>query len=143
MNKNDERNEKLLKVIEETEQALVKPEVNLRTNCTLEIFGCKKNLHVCNTDDLILLKVQINMLIMSANDMEIHPLDVKISGFSLSDWMADIDAKIEMAKYKKKKSDLDKMKKKLNDLLSEDRRNEIQLDIIESTLRSDFSALIP
>ncbi len=135
MNKNDTRNEALVKQIEAKEKALVKPNIQLRTNCSLNIFGNNKNLNVCNMEQLVLLKVQLNVMVMSANDLGISPDDVMIGGFSLTDWMSDIDAKIEVCKYNEAKTKLNQMKSNLNKLLSEDRRTEMALDNIEDVLK--------
>lgn len=135
-NKNDSRNEALVKQIEAKEKALIKPVVQFRTNCSLELFGCKKNLNVCRIDELILIKVQLNTMVLSAKDMGITADEVKIGGYSMTDWISDVDAKIEMAKYNEAKTKLTQMKTNLNKLLSEDRRTEIALDAVEETLNN-------
>lgn len=134
MNKNDTKNEALVKQIEQKEKTLVKPNIQLKTNCSLNIFGSTKNLNVCNKEALVLLKVQLNMMGISAKDMGISADEVIIGGFSLTDWMSDINAKIELCEYNDAKTALAKMKDKLNKLLSEDRRTEMALNDIESML---------
>ena len=131
MNKNDTRNEALVKQIEQKEKALVKPNIQLKTNCSLNLFGATKNLNVCNLENLTLLKVQLNMLAMSAKDMGMPADEIMIGGFSITDWMSDIDVKMELCKYNEAKTSLNRMKEKLNKLLSEDRRTEMALDGIE------------
>ena len=134
MNKNDTRNEALVKQIEQKEKALVKPNIQLKTNCSLNLFGATKNLNVCNLENLTLLKVQLNMLAMSAKDMGMPADEIMIGGFSITDWMSDIDVKMELCKYNEAKTSLNRMKEKLNKLLSEDRRTEMALDGIEEML---------
>ena len=104
------------------------------TNCSLNLFGATKNLNVCNLENLTLLKVQLNMLAMSAKDMGMPADEIMIGGFSITDWMSDIDVKMELCKYNEAKTSLNRMKEKLNKLLSEDRRTEMALDGIEEML---------
>lgn len=135
MTKNDARNEALVKQIEQKEKALVKPNAQLKTNCSLTLFGTTQNLNVCNMEQLILLKVQLNTMVLSAKDLGLSATDVTIGGFSIADWMRDIDVKVEVCKYNEDKKKLDQMKTNLKKLLSEDRRTEMALDNIEDILK--------
>lgn len=135
-NKNDLRNATLLKQIESKEKTLKKPILDLHTNCSLELYGQRYNLNVLRTDDLVSLKVMINALIISAKDMGMNPDNVKLSNYPLTEWMHDLDNKIEMVKFREEEKTLESMKNKLNKLLSEDKRTEMALDDIEEMLNN-------
>lgn len=135
-NYNDTRNETLLKQIEARQQNLKKPVVDLRTNCMLEIGGEKQNLNIMKMEKLVTTKIMVNAWRLSAIEMGMKPDDVKISGFSISDWLHDIDNKMEVAKYREEEAALESMKGKLHKLLSEDKRTSMALDDIESQLKS-------
>ena len=134
--KNDNRIIDLQKSIELKEKSLQKPNFQPKTNCNLILNDKRYNLHVLEENDLILLMVQLNSLILSAKDLKINVDNVKISGFNLSDWMTDIQSRIEVFSYQKNVKDLESMKKQLSKLLSEDKRTELELDSIESTLKN-------
>ena len=52
------------------------------------------------------------------------------------DWACDISEKIESIKYRDKKRELTNIEKQLNSLLSDDKQTELQIDSLESLLKS-------
>lgn len=97
------------------------------TNCLLVFDKVTYNLHV---DASQLLLLRLNSLVMSAQDLGIDPKECIISGFSLIDWIEDIKSFLAIQQYRKEKSDLAKLEKQLDSLLSEDKRTELELDSI-------------
>ena len=75
-------------------------------------------------------------IILSADSLKIPAEEIKISGFSLVDWACDISEKIESIKYRDKKRELTNIEKQLNSLLSDDKQTELQIDSLESLLKS-------
>ena len=88
------------------------------------------------TENLNYLLVKVHSLILSADSLKIPAEEIKISGFSLVDWACDISEKIESIKYRDKKRELTNIEKQLNSLLSDDKQTELQIDSLESLLKS-------
>ena len=126
--KNDERIIELKKVIEKKREELNNMHHRFvpRTTCILQLDGETYNLNV-STENL-------NYLL--ADSLKIPAEEIKISGFSLVDWACDISEKIESIKYRDKKRELTNIEKQLNSLLSDDKQTELQIDSLESLLKS-------
>lgn len=101
------------------------------TNCLLVFDKVTYNLHV---DASQLLLLRLNSLVMAAQDLGIDPKECIISGYSLIDWIEDIKSFLAIQQYRKEKSDLAKLEKQLDSLLSEDKRTELELDSIAALL---------
>lgn len=132
MSKNDERVLQLKKIIEEKKSELkaVKRFTPL-TNCVLNLDNQNYNLNVLQLDDLKLLLVRLNMYLMSANDLD---MELNISGYNISEWMVDVKSKIEIFEYKKKESELKMLETKLDKMLSDEKKTELELDEIAALL---------
>lgn len=103
------------------------------TNCILEFKGTTYNINACSAEMLTLLLVELNMYIMSAADLGVA-LPV-LSGYPIEIWMTDIKNKISVLSVKQEESNLRKMEVKLDKLLSDDKKTELELDEIASLLR--------
>lgn len=132
MSKNDERVLQLKKVIEDKKAELkaVKRFTPL-TNCVLDLDGQKYNLNVLQLTDLQLLLVKLNMYLISAKDLGIN---LEITGYNIAEWIADIKSKIEIFEYKKKESELKALEAKLDKMLSDEKKTELELDEIATLL---------
>lgn len=130
---NDERIIKLKNQIEEKKAELSKQNDKLipKTNCLLVLDDISYNLHV-NTSHQLLVKV--NMMVMSAKDLGLDPDKFMISGYSLTDWLDDIKNYIKVNTYKEEKKKLDKLEKQLDNLLSDTKRTELEIDNIEAMI---------
>lgn len=132
MSKNDERVLQLKKVIDEkkAELKVVKRFAPL-TNCVLSLDNQNYNLNVLQLDDLKLLLVKLNMYLMSAKDLKIN---LEISGYNIAEWIVDVKSKIEIFEYKKKESELKTLEIKLDKMLSNEKKTELELDEIAALL---------
>lgn len=130
--KNDERVLRLKQVIAKKKSELKssKKFVPL-TNCVLDLEGQKYNLNVLHLDDLQLLLVRLNMYLMSAKDLDIN---LEISGCNIAEWITDIRCKIEIFEYKKKEAELKTLEAKLDKMLSDEKKTELELDEIAALL---------
>ena len=135
MSKNDDRILELKKQIEDKRKAISEKKIRFvpETNCVLNMDGITINLNVCSDDALVLLLIRLNSYLMSAVDLGIP--DFEISGYSVTDWIKDIKSKLEVSSLKKEETDLKKMESKLDKLLSNDKKTEIEIDEIASLLR--------
>lgn len=70
---------------------------------------------------------------MSAKDLGMD--DFEISGYSVISWIKDIKSKLEISNVKKQQSDLKAMERKLDKLLSDDKKTELELDDIAALLK--------
>ena len=131
--KNDERIMQLKQQIEKKRNELA--EHNNRfvpiTNCLLVLDKVTYNLHVESSEMLL---IKLNMIAMSAKDLSIDTSKLIISGYSLNDWIEDVKSNLEVQRYKKEKSDLNALEKKLTALLSEDKQTELEIDKLAALL---------
>lgn len=134
MSKNDDRILELKKKIEEKKQALAEKKVRFvpETNCILNMNNLTFNLNVCSDDTLLLLLIRLNAYRMSAKDLDLEGFE--ISGYDVSLWMKDIQSKLDVSNLKKEESDLKKMEAKLDKLLSDDKKTELEIDDIAALL---------
>ena len=131
--KNDERIMQLKEQIEAKRKELATKTSRFTpvTNCLLVIDKVTYNLHV-ESSELLLIKV--NMMAMSAKDLGLDISKVIISGYSLADWIDDIQNYLKVQSYKDEKRKLEKLEKQLDALLSDDKRTELEIDSIAALL---------
>lgn len=136
MSKNDEKILELKKQIREKKNSIDKTvKFTPETNCILQLNGVNNNINVLSQDCLTLLMVQLNTYIMSAKNLELNIGAIIISGYSVLEWINDIKCKISVIKYKEEMSKLKTMELKLDKLLSEDKKTELEIDEIASLLQ--------
>lgn len=134
MSKNDDRIIELKKQIETKKNILAEQRFRFvpETNCILELDGLTYNLNVCTEDTLTLLMVKLNTYVMSAKDLDI-PSPI-ISGYEIDLWISDIKHKLAANANKREETNLKKMETKLDKLLSDDKKTELEIDEIASLL---------
>lgn len=134
MSKNDDRILELKKQIKTKEEELAKKKAKFIavTNCILIFENENYNINVLNEEQLILLATRINLYIMSAKELKLAL--PKFNGFELEDWITDIKNKLEVLAYKKEERELKEFQKKLDKLLSDEKRVELELDEIAASL---------
>ena len=97
------------------------------TNCVLDLEGQKYNLNVLQFNDLQLLLVRLNMYLMSAKDLGIS---LEISGYNIAEWITDT----AIFEYKKKEAELKILETKLDKMLSDEKKTELELNEIAALL---------
>ena len=134
MSKNDDRILELKKQVENKKKEIAKKNVKFvpETNLVIEINGIKTNINVLNEKDLKSLLVILNMYRMSAIDLKMN--DFEISGYKVDQWMNDVKSKINMKTLKNEEAELKRLEEKLDKLLSEDKKTELELDSIATLL---------
>ena len=105
------------------------------TNCSIEFEGVRSNIQALPKEQLISLMVKLNSLLLSAKDLGVSN-EYTISGYGLVDWITDIKAKIEIISRKDEEKALKVMESKLEGLLSEGKKVELELNEIESILKN-------
>jgi hypothetical protein len=132
-NKNDERILELRSQIKEKKLKLkTKKKFTPVTNCSIEIDGLRYNLNVLQKDLLILLLVKLQAYKMAANELNVN--EIKISGYDIKDWIADIQLKIEIISFIEKEDELKQIENKLNIMLSNEKKVEFEINEITDLL---------
>lgn len=103
------------------------------TNCSFEIFGVRYNLHTLNTEQLLYMQMILNSHLMSAKNLGTEK-QVKISGYILDDWLADISARLMIVNRREEEAKLKAMEARLHNLLSTDTRVSLEIDDIEKSI---------
>jgi hypothetical protein len=135
MSKNDDRILELKKQIEAKKNDLSERKVRFtpETNCVLDLDGSKYNLNVLDDGSLMLLMLKLNLYNMSADNLKIpHPI---LSGYYIDLWISDIKSKLAVSGMKREEVDLKRLESKLDKLLSEDKKAELEIDEIASLLK--------
>lgn len=135
--KNDERILELKKQIEERKNELGKqPRFTPVTTCLFNREGCRVNIHtLTSVKDINSLLVFFNTYAMSAKDLDIDCAEVELDGFSVVDWMEDLKSKKAVVEYSAKKEQLTALEKKLDKLLSDDKKTELEIEAIADLIR--------
>lgn len=135
--KNDEKVLLLKDEIKKKEEELNKLSTSFAPKTNL-IFG-KRNLNVAKENDL--LEITRELILAQKVDEEIKSKDFgfneeyfKIHGYTIEDWLHDIKKKMESMRVMQEKQKLSKLKAKLETLLSEDKRVELELDEISKSI---------
>jgi len=135
MSKNDDRILELKKQIEDKKQSLTVKKTRFipETNCVLDLDGERYNINVLDANSLLTLMLKINFYNLSADSLKVtHPT---ISGYTTDLWIGDIRNKMLVLDLKKEESELKQMESKLDKLLSEDKKTELEIDGIAALLR--------
>ena len=130
---NDKKIMELKKQIEEKKNKVSKSQrFTPITNCSIEVDGIRYNIQVLTKEQLITLMVKLNAYAMSAKDLEVEYI---VSGFEVSDWIQDIKSKLDYVSGKEEENKLRIMEAKLDQLLSNEKKVELELDEIASFLK--------
>jgi hypothetical protein len=134
MSKNDDRVLQLKKIIDEKKENLKSCKKTFLpiTNCILDLDGQKYNLNVLQFDELQLLLVKLNIYLTSAVNLNIS---LMISGYSINDWIEDINNKLDVLEFRRKENELKVLENKLNKMLSDEKKTELELDEIAALLK--------
>jgi hypothetical protein len=129
---NDKKIMELKKQIEEKKNKINKSQkFTPITNCSIEMDGIRCNLQVLNKEQLITLMVKLNAYAISAKDLEV---DYFISGYEVSEWIIDIKAKLDNVSRKEEENKLKVMEAKLHQLLSNEKKVELEIEEIMKSL---------
>ena len=132
MSKNDERVLQLKKLIETKRAELSTQRFVPMTNCVLDMEDKKYNLNVLQEKELEFLMVKLNAYAMSADNLKIN---LVVSGYGVNEWLADISGKLAVITDKKKRDELKALEAKLDKMLSDEKKTELELDEIAALLK--------
>jgi hypothetical protein len=104
------------------------------TNCSIELDGVRLNLNTLQKEQLIPLMVRLNCYMLSAKDLGMLD-DYKISGYKVGEWIVDVRTKLDILSRKDEEIKLKVMESKLDKLLSDEKKTELELDEIAEFLK--------
>ena len=104
------------------------------TNCSIEVDGIRSNIQVLAKDQLIALVVKLNSYLSSAKELGLLD-EYIISGYKAEDWIADIKSKLDIVSRKDEERKLKDMEEKLDRLLSNEKKTELEINEIENMLK--------
>jgi hypothetical protein len=104
------------------------------TNCSLELDGQRYNLNTLQKEQLIQLMIKVNLYSISAKDLKLDE-DYIISGYKPEEWITDMKAKLNVISKKDEERKLKAMEEKLDRLLSDEKKTELELNDIEAMLK--------
>jgi hypothetical protein len=104
------------------------------TNCSLELDGQRYNINTLQKDQLIQLMIKVNLYSMSAKNLKLDE-DYIISGYKPEEWITDMKAKLNVISKKDEERKLKAMEEKLDRLLSDEKKTELELNDIEAMLK--------
>ena len=134
-NTNDEKIMLLKFQIAEKKKGLkTKKKFSPLTNCSIELDGVRLNLQVLNKENLIHLLVKLNSYLLSAVDLGLED-EYKFSGYSIDQWITDIKLKLDILRYEEEDRKLKELERKLENMLSSEKRIELEIDEIESLIK--------
>lgn len=132
-----QNDEKILKLKEQIAQKKKQLDKSKRfapiTNCSIELDGVRSNIQVLAKDQLVFLLVKLNGYLMSAKALEIS--DFSICGYRVDEWMSDIQLRIDILNRKDDENKLKDMESKLDRLLSNEKKTELEINEIEDLLK--------
>lgn len=133
MSKNDERILSLKEKISQKKEQISKNSVRFNpiTNCTIEFRGQRYNINTLTEEQCIVMLVELKALSNAARELKV---ELNFSGYSVDDWMEDLESKISVLKAKSEERQLKAMEGQLEKLLSEDKKTELEIDRIAQTL---------
>lgn len=140
----DDKTLELIKLIEEQKKEIAKIERPVRkTNGSFIRFaGCppininvEQDIAVLIDVAAFLFAVQSNYDNVAQNLIKIdNPPEYKHQGFTLSDWIHDIDMRIKKLQINSKKDRLEKLEARLNNIISPELKAKMELESIEKEL---------
>lgn len=130
MNNNDTRILELKKSIEEKCAAIDGGrKFTPATTCIIQFGTIKINLHTLSVNDLRIVMAVLKCIRHHGDS------GITICGFSLGQWLDDVFYLIEKKQNDELRKQLKISEKKLDTLLSEDKRTELELDAIAALLK--------
>lgn len=105
------------------------------TTCVFTLYGEKVNIHTLDKSKVLFYLTQFRSMIEAAKDIpDASPEDIIVDGFDITEWYNDLLSKLSTLQYMKKLRDITALEQKLDKLLSEDKKVELELDDIAKLL---------
>jgi len=133
---------KLLEKIKEKESKLNLPKkrTQWKTNCTLKHEEHKTTNIQTIRDFSVLIDICAALLLVKKNTKEAsETLGLVFKndylGYPIDDWIYDLKTRVNMLKLEEEKKEIKRLNDRINNLVSEDQRRELELKEIENILK--------
>ena len=104
-----------------------------QTNCILQLYGQSYNLHVVDKNTLMFLASVLDN--MDKSTQALFPgEELIINGYPLQAWIIDVVQKYHVLNRKEEQKRLDTLKKRLLNILSTEKKTELELEDIKASL---------
>lgn len=103
------------------------------TNCSLELHGERINLQVLSESQATMVLITMNTYLISAVDLGLEN-EYLFSGYLLEDWITDLKGKLAYLNRASEGRKLKVMENKLQELLSSEKRVELELEAMAADL---------
>lgn len=134
-NQNDQKILKLKEQIEEKKKLVSKSKkFSPVTNCSIELDGVRHNIQVLTKEQLIQMLIKLNAYAASAENLGLLD-EYTISGYKVTEWIEDLQSKLDYINRKNEEQKLKSMETKLDKLLSDEKKVELEIDEIEALLK--------
>ena len=134
MSKNDNTIMELkAKIDKKREQLKETPKFNPTTNCSIELDGVRYNLHAAAKSDLVYLLCKLHSLSEAAWDLSCAD-ELIIGGYTVDTWFQDVQARLAYMSYQDEMKKLKSLESKLDSMLSDDKKTELELADIAGLL---------
>lgn len=104
------------------------------TNCSLEMDGVRVNIQTLTKEQLQMLLIKLNIYHLSATALNMMDVCV-LAGYRLNDWMEDVKSRLAMLDVKEEENKLKLMESKLEKMLSDEKKTELELNEIAELLK--------
>lgn len=132
---NDEMILELKKQVEEKREKIAKCRTFVSiSNCNLELDGQRFNLRTLKKEQVIHLLVKLNIYRDTSDKLNLTK-DYVIGGYHINIWLTDLDNLLENLSIRDEENDLKDMETTLTELLSNDKKVEMQLEKIKNKLK--------
>jgi len=137
---NDEKIMQLREVVAKKKEELKKyKRFNPITTCRLSIEDKDYNLHTLTLASASYLLVKLSLMKDKKDQLKekgIISVNITFSGYEIEYWIEDVIAVIQDLEFRNKKKELRAIESRLEDLLSEDKKTELETDKLEDMLKS-------
>lgn len=138
MTNQDQRVEALLKLIEEKKASIAEKDVSVKflTKKILTFEGHTSNFNVMSKEAIVILIGKLNSVInaIKSYDEDLFEYAI-IDGHHVEDWIHDLKAQLNSLIIKEEKRILKTLESKLDSFFSEQKKQQMELDEIESFLK--------
>lgn len=134
MSKNDDKILDLKAQIEKKKREIgIVRNFNPSTNCILNIDNINYNIHTFSKSQIIHMLVKLNSMMMSAKDLGLED-QLEFNGYNISLWIEDLMKLLNITNIRQEQVKLVQMEKRLTEMLSDNKKIELELDEIMKEL---------
>ena len=134
MSKNDDKILDLKAQIEKKKRDIgIVRNFNPSTNCILNIDNVNYNIHTFSKSQIIHMLVKLNSMMMSAKDLGLED-QLEFNGYNISLWIEDLMKLLNITNIRQEQVKLMQMEKRLTEMLSDNKKIELELDEIMKEL---------